>query len=174
MNPMLETAHHYGVLPEGFTEASGDAALAAAEDANEALFAWGCAQAKARTPRGYVRPEHAFAVAYALGCFYLTCARPGEIDFDALSACRVHYLGHLSIDQTAEDAAERQLYEELIHRAADIALHGREPGAGLVKRLMTHSLTGLLELSDDTPEKTAALALLDSAVSALDRAGMAE
>lgn len=171
MNRLLEIAGEYGTLPEDFMPAEGEAALAVAEDANEAVFAWACALAKTRTPRGYMRPEHAFAVAYALGTFYLVSARAGQCDFDGFTACRVHYLGHLSIDQAAEDAAEQSLYDDLTHRAADIALHGRQPGPELVKRLMAHSLAGLLELQDDTPEKTAVLAAMQAAVAAIDAAG---
>lgn len=171
MIQLIDNARQLGILADGWQQATGDDALAVAEDANEAIFAWAVALAQMKTSRGYMRPEHAFAVAYALGGFYLLLSCADRCDFDAFMACRVHFLGHLTIDHLMEDESEKILLDDLMHRAADIALHGRKPGEELVKRLMTYSLMGLVDVEEASSDGETLLETLDALMAAIRSAG---
>ena len=167
MNRLLDMAAACGMTDVTGTPASP---AAPAQAIGEAIQAWSGQLMHTRLPRGYLRPEHALAITWALGLFHATVCLCGRVDTGALLAVREALLSPLPIDREAQAQTEEALFGELMHRAADLALHGRMPGPALTTSLMRHSLLGILFLDEGSPEADSALAQMAQCIAAMEAA----
>ena len=167
MNRLLSTAEQCGMddvvkAPTGASEPAAKIGVA--------MLTWAVDLARTKLPRGYTRPEHAFAITYALGLFYGTVALAGRVSTDALLSARDATLATQQIDPIVETAAELSLFDDIMHRAADLALHGRNPGKALTDKLMRYSLLGILEVPETEPTAQVMLARMAQCIAEMDAA----